>query len=56
MSAVMKEFDDSKDRMRSENSKLSESINAVTDEMSISIEISNKNLSGGLKNNLEKKT
>ena len=47
-STIMKEFDDLKARMRSENSKLSESIKAVTDEMSINIEIANKNLSGSL--------
>ena len=45
MSTVMKEFDDLKVRMRSENTKLSESIKAVADEMSFKIEIANKNLS-----------
>jgi transcriptional regulator of met regulon len=48
MSTVMKEFDDLKARMRSEKTKLSESIKAVTDEMSIKIEIANKNLSYSL--------
>jgi hypothetical protein len=38
----MKEFDDIKARMRSENTKLSESTKAVVDEMSIKIEIANK--------------
>jgi hypothetical protein len=34
--------------MRSEKTKLSESMKAVTDEMSIEIEIANKNLLGSL--------
>ena len=37
MSTVMKEFDDLKARMRPENTKLSEGIKAVTDEMSTKI-------------------
>ena len=45
MGTVMKGFDGLNVRMRSENTKLSESIKAATDEMSIKIEISNKNLS-----------
>jgi len=45
LNTVMKEFDDLKVRMRSENGKLSESIKAVTDEISINIEIASKNLS-----------
>jgi len=44
----MRKFVDLEARMRSENTKLSESIKAVADEMSIKIEISNKNLSGSL--------
>jgi len=48
MSTVMRKFVDLEARMRSENTKLSESIKAVADEMSIKIEISNKNLSGSL--------
>jgi hypothetical protein len=48
MSTVMKQFDDLKARMRSENTKLSGSIKAVFDEMSIKIEIANKNLSDSL--------
>jgi hypothetical protein len=37
VSTVMKEFDDLKARIKSENTKLSESIKAVSDEMSIKI-------------------
>jgi hypothetical protein len=37
MSTVMKEFDDLKTRTRPENTKLSESIKAVTDEVSTKI-------------------
>jgi hypothetical protein len=37
MSTVMKECDDLKARMRSENTKLSEGIKAITDEMSTKI-------------------
>jgi hypothetical protein len=48
MSTVMKEFDDLKMRMRSENTKLAGSIKAVADEMSTKIEIANKNLSDSL--------
>jgi len=48
MSTVMKEFDDLKARMRSENTKLAESIKAVADEMSTKTEIANKNLSDSL--------
>ena len=48
MSTVLKEFDDLKARMRSENTKLAESIKAVADEMSNKIEIANKNLSDSL--------
>jgi hypothetical protein len=35
----MKEFEDLKDRMRSENAKLSENIKTVAEEMSIKIEV-----------------
>ena len=45
LSTVVKEFDDLKATMRSENTKLSESIKAVADEMSFKTEIANKNLS-----------
>jgi len=45
MSTVMKEFDYLKAGMWPENTKLSESIKAVADEMTIEIEISNKKLS-----------
>ena len=48
MSTVMKQFDDLETRMRSKNTKLLESIKAVSDEMSIKIEIANKNLSDSL--------
>ena len=44
MSTVMKEFDDLKSRMSSENTKLAESIKTVTDEMSTKIEVANQNL------------
>jgi hypothetical protein len=46
MSAVMKESEEFKDRMRSENTKLTESIKSVANEMSSKIEVTNKNLSG----------
>jgi hypothetical protein len=45
MNTVRKEFDDLKDRMKSENTKLAESIKSVSDEMSVKIEIVKKNLS-----------
>ena len=48
LNTVMKESDYLKARMRSENTKLAESIKAVSDEMSIKIEIANKNLSENL--------
>jgi phage host-nuclease inhibitor protein Gam len=48
MNTVIKEFDDLKARMRSENTKLAENIKAVADEMSNKIEIANKNLSDSL--------
>jgi hypothetical protein len=48
MGTVMKEFDDLKARMRSESTKLAESIKAVADEMSTKIEIANKSLSDSL--------
>ena len=48
MSTVMKEFDALKSRMGSENTKLAESIKAVTDEMSTKIEVANQNLSKSL--------
>jgi len=48
MSTVMKEFDDLKSRMSSENTKLAESITAIADEMSNKIEIVNQNLSDSL--------
>jgi len=48
MSTVMKEFDDLKAKMRSENTKLAESTKAVADEMSTKIEIANKKLSDSL--------
>jgi hypothetical protein len=44
----MREFDDLKAGMRSENTKLSESIKVVSDEVSIKIEVANKNLSESL--------
>jgi hypothetical protein len=44
MSEVMKESEDLKDRMRSENTKLSENIKSVTNEMSRKTEVTNKNL------------
>jgi len=48
MSTVMKEFDDLKSRMSSENTKLAESIKAVADEMSTKTEVANQNLSDSL--------
>ena len=48
MSTVMKEFDDLKSRMSSENTKLAESIKAVADEMSTKTEVANQNLSESL--------
>jgi hypothetical protein len=48
MSNLMKEFDDLKASMRSENTKLAENIKAVAEEMSNRIEIANKNLSDSL--------
>jgi hypothetical protein len=48
MSTVMKEFDDLKARMESENTKFAETITALSNEMSIKIEIANKNLSDSL--------
>ena len=42
MDTVLKEFDDLKARMRSENTKLAERIKAIPDELLI--EIANKNL------------
>jgi hypothetical protein len=48
MNAVMKEFVDLKDKMRSENTKLSENIKLVADEMSSKMEVANKNLSESL--------
>ena len=45
MSIVRKEFDGLKARMKSENNKLAESIKLASDEMSIKMEIANKNLS-----------
>jgi hypothetical protein len=48
MSNVIKEFDDLKARMKSENNKLSESIKAVSEKMSIKIKIANINLSDSL--------
>ena len=48
MSAVMKGLDDLNARMRLENTKLSESMKAATDEMSIKIEFANRNLSNSL--------
>lgn len=48
MSTVMKGSDDPDARIRSENTKLSENIKAVTDEMSVEIQIANKILSGSL--------
>jgi hypothetical protein len=53
MSTVMKDFDDIKARMKSENVKLAESIKALSDEMSIKIEIVNKNLSESLTKQFE---
>ena len=44
----MKEFDDLKPRISSENTKLSESIKTVADEMSTKIEFANQNLSDSL--------
>jgi len=55
MSTVMKEFDDLKARMKSENTKLAESIKAVSEEMSIKIEIANRNLSDSLTKQLREK-
>jgi hypothetical protein len=43
MSTVIKDSHDLKARMRSEKAKLSESIRATDEEMSIEIEIANKN-------------
>jgi hypothetical protein len=43
-SVVTKEIEELKDRMRSENSKLSDSIKSVAHEMSRKIEVTNKNL------------
>jgi hypothetical protein len=37
MNTVMREFDDLKARMRSENTRLSESIKAISDKVSIKI-------------------
>ena len=48
MRAVTKEFEELKDRMKSENSKLAESIKAVAHEMSSKIEVANKDLSDSL--------
>jgi hypothetical protein len=48
MSNVTKGSDGSDARKRSENTKLSESIKTVTDEMSFEIQIANKSLSGSL--------
>jgi hypothetical protein len=48
MNTVMKVVDDLKARMRSENANLAESIKAVSDEVSIKIELANKNLSDSL--------
>jgi hypothetical protein len=45
MSTVRKEFDYLKARMKSENTKLAESVKSVSDEMSIKIETANKILS-----------
>jgi hypothetical protein len=45
MSTVRKEFDDLKARIKSENTKLAESIKSLSDEMSIKMQIANKNLS-----------
>jgi hypothetical protein len=47
-SAVMKEFEELKDRMRIENTKLSDNIKAVADEMALKIEVTNKNISESL--------
>ena len=44
----MREFDDLKARRRSENTRLSESTKAVSDEVSIKIEFANKNVSESL--------
>ena len=48
MSTVRKEFDDLKAGMKSENNKLAESIKSASDEMSIKMEIANKNMSDRL--------
>jgi histidinol dehydrogenase len=48
MNTVTREFDDLKASMRSENTRLSESIKAVSDEVSIKIEFANKNVSESL--------
>ena len=48
VSAVIKEFEDLKDSMRSENKKLSENIKSVTNEISSKIEVTSKNLSDSL--------
>ena len=48
ISTVRKKFDDLKARMKSENTELAESIKSVSDEMSIKMEIANKNLSDSL--------
>ena len=48
MRAVMKEFEELKHRMKSENSKLAESVKAVAHEMSSKIEVAKKDLSDSL--------
>jgi hypothetical protein len=48
MNAVKKEFEDLKDKMRSENTKLSQNIKPVADELSSKIGVANKNLSESL--------
>jgi hypothetical protein len=48
MSIVMKDFDYLKASMRVENNKLAESIKAVSEEMTVKIEVANKTLSDSL--------
>jgi hypothetical protein len=45
ISTVRNEFGDLKAKMKAENTKLAESIKAVSDEMSIKMEVAYKNLS-----------
>jgi hypothetical protein len=56
MSAVTKEFEELKDRMRSENTKLSESVKSVAHKIASKSEVTNKNLSDSLTKQLREES